>query len=202
MVNLAVFASGNGTNAENIIRYFKDNEQIRVTLILSNNKNAYVHTRAKNLGVPSYTFSKEDFERGYPVLQKLREYQIDFIVLAGFLLKVSDPILKAYPQRIINIHPALLPKYGGKGMYGERVHKAVLEAGEKESGITIHYVNERYDEGDIIFQACCPVLPSDTCEELAQRVHQLEYEYYPKIIEKIANKINTEIEGKNSEQNG
>ncbi len=189
MINIAVFASGNGSNAENIIRYFKDNEEIRVALVLSNNKNAYVHTRAKNLGVPSYTFSKDEFDKGDPVLQKLQEYRIDFIVLAGFLLKVPEPILKAYPQRIVNIHPALLPKYGGKGMYGDRVHKAVIQAGEKESGITIHWVNEHYDEGEIIFQARCPVLPSDTPEELAQRIHKLEYEYYPQIIEKIAKQV-------------
>jgi phosphoribosylglycinamide formyltransferase-1 len=189
MINIAVFASGNGSNAENIIRYFKDNEEIRVALVLSNNKNAYVHTRAKNLGVPSYTFSKDEFDKGDPVLQKLQEYRIDFIVLAGFLLKVPEPILKAYPQRIVNIHPALLPKYGGKGMYGDRVHKAVIQAGEKESGITIHFVNECYDEGEIIFQARCPVLPSDTPEELAQRIHKLEYEYYPQVIEKIAKQV-------------
>jgi phosphoribosylglycinamide formyltransferase-1 len=189
MINIAVFASGNGSNAENIIRYFKDNEEIRVALVLSNNKNAYVHTRAKNLGVPSYTFSKDEFDKGDPVLQKLQEYRIDFIVLAGFLLKVPEPILKAYPQRIVNIHPALLPKYGGKGMYGDQVHKAVIQAGEKESGITIHWVNEHYDEGEIIFQARCPVLPSDTPEELAQRIHKLEYEYYPQIIEKIAKQV-------------
>jgi len=200
MIKIAVFASGNGSNAENIIRYFKDNEEIRVALILSNKANAYVHTRAKNWGVPSYTFSKDDFEKGDPILEKLREYQIDFIVLAGFLLKISDPILKAYPRRIINIHPALLPKYGGKGMYGDHVHKAVLQAGEKESGISIHYVNERYDEGDIIFQARCPVLPSDTPEELAQRVHRLEYGYYPQVIEKIAKQACKGIDKKNDEQ--
>ena len=200
MINIAVFASGNGSNAENIIRYFKDNEEMRVALVLSNNQNAYVHTRAKNLGVPSYTFSKEEFDKGDPVLQKLREYQIDFIVLAGFLLKVSDPILKAYPQRIINIHPALLPKYGGKGMYGDRVHRAVIQAGDKESGITIHFVNEQYDEGEVIFQARCPVLPSDTPEELAQRVHKLEYEYYPQVIEKIAKKVCKGFDEKDSEQ--
>jgi phosphoribosylglycinamide formyltransferase-1 len=200
MINIAVFASGNGSNAENIIRYFKDNEEMRVALVLSNNQNAYVHTRAKNLGVPSYTFSKEEFDKGDPVLQKLREYQIDFIVLAGFLLKVPDPILKAYPQRIINIHPALLPKYGGKGMYGDRVHRAVIQAGDKESGITIHFVNEQYDEGEVVFQARCPVLPSDTPEELAQRVHKLEYEYYPQVIEKIAKKVCKGFDEKDSEQ--
>ena len=201
MINIAVFASGNGSNAENIIRYFKDNEEIRVALVLSNNKNAYVHTRAKNLGVPSYTFSKDEFDKGDPVLQKLQEYRIDFIVLAGFLLKVPEPILKAYPQRIVNIHPALLPKYGGKGMYGDRVHKAVIQAGEKESGITIHWVNEHYDEGEIIFQARCPVLPSDTPEELAQRIHKLEYEYYPQIIEKIAKQVCGGFDKKTSNSN-
>lgn len=200
MIKIAVFASGNGSNAENIIRYFKDNEEIRVALIISNKANAYAHTRAKNWGVPSYTFSKDEFEKGDPILEKLREYQIDFIVLAGFLLKISDPILKAYPQRIINIHPALLPKYGGKGMYGDHVHKAVLQAGEKESGISIHYVNERYDEGDIIFQARCPVLPSDTPEELAQRIHKLEYEYYPQVIEKMAKQACKGIDKKNDQQ--
>ena len=118
-------------------------------------------------------------------MQKLREYDIGFIVLAGFLWLVPKYLIDAFPRKIVNIHPALLPKYGGKGMYGDRVHRAVLEAGEKQTGITIHYVNERYDEGDIIFQATCPVLPGDTVETLARRVHQLEYEHYPRIIERL-----------------
>ncbi len=188
MKRIAIFASGSGSNAENIVRYFSGNDEIEIALILSNKKEAFVHERAKNLGVPSYTFSKTEFDEAELILETLQQYNIDFIVLAGYLLKVSAPLLKAFPNRIINIHPALLPKYGGKGMYGDRVHRAVMEAGEKESGISIHYVNEHYDEGDIIFQASCEVLPGDTPGDIAQRVHQLEYKHFPEVIEKIVRK--------------
>jgi len=186
--NIAILASGSGSNAENIIRYFRNNENINFSLIISNKVDAYVHERAKNLGIPSYTFSKTDFETG-KALELLREKQIDFIVLAGFLLKVPDNLLEAYPERIVNIHPALLPKFGGKGMYGSFVHEAVVAAKEKESGITIHYVNENYDEGQIIFQAKCEVLPTDTPDDVAQKVHILEYDFFPKVIEDILNKL-------------
>ena len=180
--NIAIFASGSGSNAENIIQYFDNKAAMRFPLIISNKENAYVHTRAKNLNVPSYTFSKEDFASGEKILELLKENNIEAIVLAGFLLKVPTVLLQAYPDKIINIHPALLPKYGGKGMYGDNVHKAVAQAGEKETGITIHYVNENYDEGNIIFQAKCEVNSNDTPETIAEKVHALEYEHFPKVI--------------------
>ena len=183
--NIAILASGSGTNAENIIRYFQDKNSACVRLVLTNRQNAFVLERAKGLGVPGFYFAKGDWEGGEAILSMLQEYNIDFVVLAGFLARVPDTILHTYPNKMINIHPSLLPKFGGKGMYGDRVHEAVIAAGETESGITIHYTNERYDEGAIIFQGKCPVLPGDTPEELAQRIHKLEYEYYPKVIEKL-----------------
>lgn len=185
MRNIAIFASGSGTNAENIIRYFANSENVKVALVLSNNRNVGVHGRVNKLGVPSFVFSRDEFTEGTPILEKLAEYEICFIVLAGFMNKISDVILQAFPGKIVNIHPALLPKYGGKGMYGMHVHEAVVKAGEKESGITIHYINERYDEGPVIFQASCPVSPSDSPEEVARKVHALEYAYYPEVIEKL-----------------
>lgn len=174
-----------GTNAENIARYFSKSETVKVAVVLSNNKNVGVHDRVNKLGIPSFVFSRDEFVEGTPILAKLAEYQIDLIVLAGFMNKISDTLLNAYPGKIINIHPALLPKHGGKGMYGMHVHEAVVAAGEKESGITIHYINENYDEGDIIFQATCEVLPADTAEEVATKVHALEYAHYPHVIEEV-----------------
>jgi len=182
---IALFASGSGSNAENIIRYFSNNERFIFPVIFSNKTNAYVHERAKILNIPSYTFSKEDFHVGEPILRLLKEKEIDAIVLAGFLLKIPQALIDAYPLKIINIHPALLPKYGGKGMYGDYVHQAVKAAGDKESGISIHYVNENYDEGNIIFQAKCVVEPDDTSEMIAEKVHRLEYEHFPKAIETL-----------------
>lgn len=167
--NIAIFASGSGTNAENIIRYFQGNDSVSISLVLSNKRDAYVLERAERLQVPGCVFLKEDWVTGDKVLAILQEYGIDFIVLAGFLIRVPDLLLHAYPNKIINIHPALLPKFGGKGMYGDRVHQAVIAAEEKESGITIHYINEHYDEGDVIFQAACPVLPSDTPDDVAKK---------------------------------
>ena len=154
-------------------------------VVLSNNRNVGVHGRVNKLGVPSFVFSREEFIAGVPILEKLAEYDVCLIVLAGFMNKISDVILQAFPGKIVNIHPALLPKYGGKGMYGMHVHEAVVKAGERESGITIHYINEHYDEGAIIFQASCPVLPSDTPEEVASKVHALEYAHYPHVIESL-----------------
>lgn len=183
--NIAVLASGSGTNAENIIRYFREKESACVALVLTNRQNAFVLERAKKLEVPCAWFGKSDWESGEVVLAMLRAYHIDFVVLAGFLARVPDNILHAYPHKMINIHPSLLPKFGGKGMYGDRVHEAVIAAGETESGITIHYTNERYDEGTVICQVKCPVLPEDTPEELAQRIHRLEYANYPKVIEEL-----------------
>lgn len=189
MKKIAIFASGTGTNAENIIRYFANDERIKVVLVLSNNQKAGVHARVNALGVPSLVFTREEFAEGTPIVDKLAEYEVDFIVLAGFMCFVSEPLQKAFSARIVNIHPSLLPKFGGKGMYGMHVHEAVVKSGEKESGITIHYINEHYDEGAIIFQASCPVLPNDTPEDLAARVHALEYEYYPKVVEEILGKV-------------
>lgn len=188
--NIAIFASGSGTNAENIIRYFQENDLIRVALVLSNRSDAYVLERAHRLQVPSEVFLKEDWVSGEQILALLHEYHIDFIVLAGFLIRVPERLLQAYPDKIINIHPALLPKYGGKGMYGDRVHEAVVAAGEKESGITIHYINEHYDEGNTIFQATCPVLSTDSPDDVAKKVHALEYEHFPQIIEQVLNNKN------------
>lgn len=189
MKNVAIFASGSGTNAENIARYFSKSETVKVAVVLSNNKNVGVHARVNNLGIPSFVFSRDEFVEGTAVLAKLAEYQTDLIVLAGFMNKISDPLLRAYPGKIINIHPALLPKHGGKGMFGMHVHEAVVAAGDKESGITIHYINENYDEGDIIFQATCPVIPSDTPDAVATKVHALEYAHYPHVIEEVLEKI-------------
>jgi phosphoribosylglycinamide formyltransferase-1 len=185
MIKIAILASGSGTNAENMIRYFSDKEDIGIALVLSNNPQAGVLSRAERLGVPSYVFSNEDFERSEKIDLKLREYEIDFIVLAGFLKKISSSLVNSYPKRIINIHPALLPKFGGKGMYGHRVHEAVIAAGEKETGITIHYVSEGYDEGQIIFQAKFPVSEADTVEDVERKIHQLEYRHFPEVIEKL-----------------
>ena len=184
MKKIALFASGSGSNAENIIRYFEKNEELQFPLILSNKSDAYVHERAKQLNIPSFTINKSGFENG-DALRLLKEHQIDFIVLAGFLLKVPENLLKEYPNKIINIHPALLPKFGGKGMYGHHVHDAVVANKEKESGITIHYVNEHYDEGELIFQAKCEVLPTDSADDVAEKVHALEYAHFPEIIGKI-----------------
>lgn len=188
MKNLAIFASGSGSNAENIIRYFAEKPGFRVKKIYCNVPDAYVLERAKKYNVPTQVFNRAEFRNPDIILRQLQEEGTDFIILAGFLWLVPDCITTAYPNRIVNIHPALLPAYGGKGMYGHHVHEAVLAAGEKESGITIHYVNEHYDSGDIIFQATCPVLPDDTPDTLAARVHELEYAHFPRVIEEAASK--------------
>lgn len=182
--NIAIFASGNGTNARSISEYFSGNPEIQIVLILSNNPEAYVLKRAEHLDIPAIVFNREDFYLTGKVQVILRERKIDFLVLAGFLWMIPVDLIHEYPGRIINIHPALLPKYGGKGMYGMHVHETVLASGDKESGISIHLVNEKYDEGPVLFQERCPVKPDDTAETLAQRVHALEYLYYPQVIEK------------------
>ncbi|HRZ96886.1 MAG TPA: phosphoribosylglycinamide formyltransferase [Paludibacter sp.] len=182
---IAILASGSGSNAENIIKYFSHSEQFIFPLIISNKPDAFVHKRAENLKIPSITFTREEFSEGAKVIEILKENKIDCIVLAGFLLKISTNIIEKFPDRIINIHPALLPKFGGKGMYGDKVHQAVVDAHETESGITVHFVNEKYDEGNIIFQAKCPVTADDTAETVAHKVHALEYEHFPKVIERI-----------------
>ena len=181
--HIAIFASGAGSNAQKIIDHFRSHGHIKISLIVCNKPSAGVLTIAGNENIPSLLIEKEKFFRGDAYVDQLKENKIDFIVLAGFLWKVPDLLIKAYPGKIINIHPALLPKYGGKGMYGQHVHEAVIAAGEKESGITIHYVDGHYDNGDIIFQATCPVLQNDDPSSLANRIHQLEHQYYPKVVE-------------------
>ena len=184
MKRIAIFASGSGTNAENIIKYFNNHKTISVDLVLSNNKEAKVLERANRLGISSVTFDKGDFIFSDKILNLLKE-KADFIILAGFLWKIPISIINAFPNKILNIHPALLPKYGGKGMYGMHVHNAVVKNNEKESGITIHFVNENYDEGGIIFQKRFEVLSTDTAENVAEKIHELEYRYFPEIIEKV-----------------
>jgi len=178
-------ASGNGTNAQRIMKYFSSDPLIRVELVLCNNPSAFVLERSKKMKVPSMLFNRNDFYNTRHVLDILSVQGVDWIILAGFIWLIPNHILSCYQNRIINIHPALLPNYGGKGMYGMKVHETVIQNGEKESGITIHYVNEQYDKGQIIFQDKCPVFESDTPETLAARVHELEYKWYPEIIERL-----------------
>ncbi len=182
---IAIFASGSGSNAENISRFFYRHPAIEVCLFLTNNPDAFITERAKNLGIPCFIFSREDFYNTNKVLDKLITHKIDLVVLAGFLWLIPSNLIRYFPNRIINIHPALLPKYGGKGMYGNRVHQSVIDNHEPESGITVHYVNEEYDAGDIIFQAKCTVDVNETPESLAQKVHELEYKHFPKVIESV-----------------
>ena len=184
-INIAIFASGNGTNAQKIMEYFSGNEKIKIALVLSNKKDAYVLERAKMFKVEYFAFNKSAFYETNKIIDILDKKHIDLIVLAGFLWLVPEAMIIKYPDKIINIHPALLPKYGGKGMYGTKVHQTVLEAKEKKSGITIHYVNRFFDEGEIIFQAECDVYPNDTPENLAERVHELEYKYFAPVIEDL-----------------
>lgn len=185
MTRIAIFASGSGSNAENIADYFSKSPEVDICLILTNNPNAFVLERANKLGIQSRVFEKEQFLKSDEIVRFLHENDINMVVLAGFLLKIPQNLITAFPHKIINIHPALLPKFGGKGMYGDKVHQAVIEAGETESGITIHYVNENYDEGEIIFQAKCRVLPTDTADDVAAKIHALEYEHFPKVIESL-----------------
>jgi len=183
--NLAILASGSGSNAEKIIHYFKNSKTINVACVITNNENAGVIERAEKAGVPSKYFSKADFENPQSIVQYLKTKDIDFIVLAGFLLKISPEIIDQYPDKIINIHPALLPKYGGKGMYGQHVHESVILNKETESGITIHLVNQNYDEGRIIFQAKCSISQQMGAKQLSAKVQQLEHQHFPKIIEEF-----------------
>jgi phosphoribosylglycinamide formyltransferase 1 len=187
-VKIAILASGSGSNAENIFNYFSGRKDVEISLIISNKANAYVHERARKLGISSLTLSKEELGNPGLFLEIFKERNIDFIVLAGYMLKIPQELIELFPDRIVNIHPALLPKHGGKGMYGDHVHAAVIESGDKESGITIHFVNEYYDEGRTIFQAKCPVNKYDTPDSVASKVHALEYEHYPKIIDKVLKK--------------
>ncbi|MBQ4278592.1 MAG: phosphoribosylglycinamide formyltransferase [Rikenellaceae bacterium] len=188
MKNIAIFASGSGTNAENIIRYFAGSGRVRVSLLLSNSPKAYALTRAEQLGVPTVVFDREEFGSG-KVANILEQNKVDYLVLAGFLWLVPAGLIAEYRGRIVNIHPALLPRHGGKGMYGMRVHEAVVAAGDRESGITIHHVNEVYDSGDIIAQYRVAVDPADTPDDVARKVHELEYRYFPAVIEQELAKL-------------
>jgi phosphoribosylglycinamide formyltransferase 1 len=188
MKNIAIFASGSGSNAQNIAEYFI-NTEVSVKIILSNKPDAYVLERAKQLNIPSVVFNRDQFYNSNYVLDILKSNKIDFVVLAGFLWLVPNNLLEMYPSRIINVHPALLPKFGGKGMYGDIVHQAVVENREKVSGITIHYINGKYDEGDIVFQAKCDVLETDTASDVANKVHKLEYEHFPRVIGEVLKSI-------------
>ena len=183
--HIAIFASGGGSNARKIIEYFKNSETIAVRLVVSNKKDAGVLDIAQSQGIETLVVNRADFAHENQLLPELRARNIDYIVLAGFLLLVPAYLVVAFPQRIFNIHPALLPKYGGKGMYGHFVHEAVKEAGEMESGMTIHWVDEHYDEGTILFQARCTLVPEDTPEDIARKVLELEHRYYAAVIEKV-----------------
>lgn len=185
MKRIVFFASGNGTNVQQITEYFANNQQVEISYLFCNNADAYVLERAKNLHIPSMIINKQSFYESDMVLEKINQIHPDLIVLAGFLWLVPASLIAAYPHKIINIHPALLPKFGGKGMYGHHVHEAVVAAKEQQTGITIHYVNEHYDKGDTIFQTTCPVLPTDTADDVAAKIHLLEKEYFPQVIDKI-----------------
>ncbi|MCX8020958.1 MAG: phosphoribosylglycinamide formyltransferase [Chitinophagaceae bacterium] len=189
MKRIAVFASGTGSNAKKIIDHFRDSDLARVALIVCNKPGAGVIGIAESESIPVLLMEKEKFFRGNAYADELKKQQIDFIVLAGFLWKIPEVLIRAFPNKIVNIHPALLPKYGGKGMYGLHVHKAVLDNKEKQSGITIHYVDELYDHGEIIFQAYCEVKENDTPETLAKRVQALEHRHYPALVEKLLRSV-------------
>lgn len=188
-MNIAIFVSGNGSNCENIIRYFEADPHIRVALVLSNKPDAYALTRARRLHVPTAVMPKLQFGEKDKLLPLLADYEIDFIVLAGFLLYIPDFLVKAFDHRMINLHPALLPKFGGKGMYGHHVHQAVKAAGERETGMTVHWVNEQMDGGDIIAQYRTPLSPDDDVATIARKEHDLEIRYFPLVIRKVIEKL-------------
>jgi phosphoribosylglycinamide formyltransferase-1 len=185
MKKIAILASGSGSNAQNIIEYFTRTGTASVEIILTNNKDAYVLQRAAKFQIRTSIFTREEFYKTDLVLNILLDLKIDLVVLAGFLWLIPATMIKQFPKKIINIHPALLPKYGGHGMYGNKVHEAVIASGDKFSGITIHYINENYDEGDIIFQKMLELQPTDTTETLAQKIHSLEHQFFPEIIEQL-----------------
>lgn len=184
MIKIAIFASGSGSNAERIVEFFSSNDEIEVSLILTNNPTAGVIERAQRLNIPIVIFNKKIFSKTDKIVEMLQLQGIDWVILAGFLWLVPTNLIKAFENRMINIHPALLPKYGGKGMWGHHVHEAVVANQETETGITIHYVNENYDEGKIIFQAKCEVTETDSAVDVAQKIHLLEYQYFPEVIYK------------------
>ena len=180
---IVIFASGSGTNAENIISYFADNEQVVIDSLWSNKVDAFALKRADKFGIETHVFDREKFYHSSNIIDTLRKRKVDLIVLAGFLWLIPENLIKNFT--IINIHPALLPKYGGKGMYGMNVHKAVVENGDEKSGISIHFVNEKYDDGKLIFQAECEIKPGDSPEKVAEKVHELEYKHFPVVIEQV-----------------
>ena len=186
---IAIFASGSGSNAQKIMEYFKRSPDAEIVLILTNNPQAYVLQRADNFEIPSHVFNRDEFYKTDEVIKMLKTLQVDLIVLAGFLWLVPASLLNAFPNKIINLHPALLPKYGGKGMYGDNVHKAILEAGEEESGITIHFANAEFDEGEIIHQSRFRIDPTDTLEMVKFKGQQLEHQHFPKVIESLLKKM-------------
>jgi phosphoribosylglycinamide formyltransferase 1 len=185
MRQLAIFASGTGSNARRIMEHFAGLPDLRVALVVSNRKDAGVLDIARNHGIPTCLLQRQEFYQSDRLVGVLKEHRVDFIALAGFLWLVPPYLVQAYPARIVNIHPALLPKYGGKGMYGHHVHEAVKAAGDLESGITIHYVNEQYDDGDIVFQATCPLEPADTPDTIAGKVLALEHQHFPRVIAEL-----------------
>ena len=186
---IAIFASGSGSNAQKIMEHFKRNTEAEVVLILTNNPSAYVLQRADNFEIPSHIFTRQEFYETDDVIRMLKNLQVDLIVLAGFLWLVPPDLLQAFPNKIINLHPALLPKYGGKGMYGDNVHKAILAANEEESGITIHFASEQFDEGEIIHQSKFKIEPGDNLEMVKFKGQQLEHQYFPKVIENLLKKM-------------
>jgi phosphoribosylglycinamide formyltransferase-1 len=189
MKRIAIFASGSGSNAEKICAYFSDRTDVRVDLILTNNPQAGVIQRARKFSIPVVVFDKKAFYETDRILEILENNQIDLVVLAGFMMLIPASLLGTYSERMVNIHPALLPKYGGKGMYGHFVHEAVVANAEKESGITIHFVNENYDEGNIIFQAACEVTETDSPDDVARKVQVLEHEHFPHVIDEVVSKL-------------
>jgi len=189
MINIAVFASGYGSNAQKIFEYFGNFPNYKISLVLSNNKDAFVLKRAEIFKIDSVIVSREDFYKSDIVLNILKTNKIDFIVLAGFMWLIPSQFINSFSNKIINIHPALLPKFGGKGMYGDFVHQSVKNSGTDETGISIHFVNEKYDEGDIIFQEKCRILDSDSVEDIAFKVHELEYKFYPSVIKGVCDNL-------------
>ncbi len=193
MKRIAIFASGSGSNAQRIMEHFKRNKEMEVALVLCNKPDAYVLQRADNFEVPTHVFNREELYHTNSIDNLMKNLEIDLIVLAGFMWLIPERIIQAYSKRIVNIHPALLPKFGGEGMYGKKVHEAVLESGDTETGISIHYVNELFDEGEIIYQSRCLIDSNDDAEKLAYKVHQLEHLHYPKIIEDLLKKLDKKV---------
>ena len=188
-INIAIFVSGGGTNCENLIRYFNGHERVNCALVISNRADAFALTRAERLGVPTAVVTKKELQEHANVLPLLKEYGISFIVLAGFLPLIPNYLIDAFPRRIINLHPALLPRHGGKGMWGHHVHEAIKEAGETETGMTVHYVSNVCDGGEVIAQFSTPLSPDDTADDIAAKEHELEMKYFPKVIEDVIRKL-------------